>query len=154
VVTRVRRPQDDALARLRISRDGDWFDGDVEVTHPGVLRVLRRGLRRDVDGYFIESGVRIPVDVEDAPFVITRIQQRGETLYGVLSDETEEAIDPASLRIGASHVPYCAVKGGAFEARLSRAATFQLLGLADYDEVTEQARLKLGASDYTLRSGG
>jgi hypothetical protein len=45
-------------------------------------------------------------------------------------------VDPASVRLGAGEVPYCAVKGGAFEARLSRAATFQLWELADYDEAS------------------
>jgi hypothetical protein len=59
-----------------------------------------------------------------SPVVVTAGQQDG----------TETDVDPATLRLSAGDVPYCAVKGGAFEARLSRAAAFQLLALADHDE--------------------
>ena len=65
------------LPRLRVDRDGDWFDDGVQVTHAGVLAHLRAGLRHDAAGYFIQTRVRIPVEVEDAPFVVVRIERRG-----------------------------------------------------------------------------
>ena len=131
------------LPRLRVDRDGDWFDDGVEVTHPGVLASLRRGLRRDARGYFIE----------DAPFVATRLERRGAALHVILNDGSEEDVDAATLRIGTGDVPYCAVKGGAFEARLSRAAAHQLLALAEWDEATGQGTLRLDGSAYALRRG-
>src|SRR3990170_3132320 len=139
------------LPRLRVDRDGDWFDDGVEVTHPGVLASLRRGLRRDARGYFIQTRVRIPVEVEDAPFVATRLERRGAALHVILNDGSEEDVDAATLRIGTGDVPYCAVKGGAFEARLSRAAAHQLLALAEWDEATGQGTLRLDGSAYALR---
>jgi hypothetical protein len=48
-------------------------------------------------------------------------------------------------------VPYCAVKDGAFEARLSRAAAFQLLSLADFDEATGRGALRLAGREYPVR---
>jgi hypothetical protein len=138
------------LPKLRVSRDGAWFDDDVEVTHPGILANLRGNLRRDAQGYFIQTRVRIPVEVEDVPWVVTRVEQSGERLSIVLNDGSREDVDVATLRLGAAEVPYCAVKGGAFEARFSRAAAFQLLALADYDEGTGRGTLRLGAREIPL----
>ena len=139
------------LPRLRIDVDGDWFDDDVAITHAGILANLRSLLKRDAEGYFIQTRVRIPVEVEDVPLVVTRIERLGETLHAFLSDGTEADVDPATLRVGPDDVPYCSVRNGAFEARLSRAAAFQLLALADYDEGTGRGALRLGGREYPLR---
>src|SRR6266850_1230306 len=66
------------LPDLRIDRDGDWYDEGVQVTHAGILANLRGTLRRDGDGYFIQTRVRIPVKVDDAPFVVTRVERQGD----------------------------------------------------------------------------
>jgi hypothetical protein len=139
------------LPNLRIDANGDWLDEGVEVTHPGVLTSLRSNLRRDAQGYFIQTRVRIPVEVDDVPWVVVRVELRGERLHAVLNDGTEADIDPATIRLGAGNVPYCAAKGGGFEARLSRAAAFQLLALANYDEATGAGTLRLGGRVFPLR---
>jgi uncharacterized protein len=139
------------LPKLRIDVDGNWYDDDVEITHHGVLANLRGNLRRDAAGYFLQTRVRIPVRVDDAPWVVTRIERQGDGLHAILNDGSESAVDPATLRIGARDVPYCLVKDGAFEARFSRAATFQLLGLGEYDERTERGTLRLGSRRYELK---
>ena len=144
-------PAEWKLPRLRVDVDGDWYDEDVEITHPGVLANLRSNLRRDAEGYFIQTRVRIPVEVEDVPWVVTRVESREERLRGLLNDGSETDIDPAALRLGSGDVPYCPVKAGSFEARFSRAATFQLLALAEYDERTGVGRLRLGGREYALR---
>jgi len=143
-------PPDWKLPDLRVDRDGDWYDEDIQVTHPGVLANLRTSLRKDADGYFIQTRVRIPVKVDDAPFVVTRIERRGEMLHAILNDGSDERVDPATVRLGRADVPYCGVKGGAFEARFSRAATFQLLALAEYDEASGRGALRLGGREYPL----
>jgi len=143
-------PAEWRLPRLRVDVDGTWYDDDVEITHAGILANLRGTLRRDGGGYFIQTRVRIPVDVADVPWVVTRVERRGETVHVHLNDGTEEDVDPASLRIGAADVPYAAVKGGAFQARFSRAAAFQLWALAEYDAGTGRGRLRLGGRAYEL----
>ncbi len=139
------------LPKLRIDVDGDWFDGEVEITHPGVLANLRSGLQRDAQGYCIQTRVRIPVEVTDAPFVVVRFERSGDGFVVFLNDGAPEAIDPATIRVGPQNVPYCAIKGGAFEARFSRAAAHQLLGLAEYDDLSGRGVLRLGPREYTLR---
>jgi hypothetical protein len=139
------------LPRLRVTRDGDWLDGDVPITHTGILANLRATLRRDADGYFIQTRVRIPVEVEDVPFVVERVERRGEGLHAWLNDGTDGPMDPATLRVTVGNVPYGTVKGGAFEARLSRAATFQLLALAEADDRSGETVLRLGHRAFPLR---
>ena len=82
---------------------------------------------------------------------LAQLERRDETLHALLSDGTEADVDPATLRVGPDDVPYCTVKDGAFEARLSRAAAFQLLAMADYDEATGRGALRLGGREYPLR---
>jgi hypothetical protein len=137
------------LPKLRIDADGEWYDDDVQITHAGLLANLRATLRRDAAGYFIQTRVRIPVEVADAPLVVGRVERRGDTLRAWLNDGSEQDIDPGTLRIGAGDVPYCAVANG-FEARLSRAAAYQLLALAEYDERSGRGALRLGGREYAL----
>jgi uncharacterized protein len=145
-----RPPAEWTLPDLRVDADGDWYAGGVQVTHPGLLANLRGNLRRDAEGYFIQTRVRVPVVVDDVPFAVVRIERRGEALHALLNDSSEERIDPATIRLGARDVPYCTVKAGAFEARLSRAAAFQLLRLAEYDETTGRGALRLDGREYPL----
>src|SRR5207245_1362845 len=107
---------------------------------PGVLRV---GATRRRPATHLRA-------VADLPFVIGRIERRGETLHAWLNDGAEQDVDPGTLRIGREDVPYVAVKGGVFEARLSRAAAYQLLALADYDERSGRGALRLGGREYAL----
>ena len=129
------------LPDLRVDVNGDWYDSGVQVTHPGILANLRASLRRDAEGYFIQTRVRIPVQVDDVPFTVTRIEREAEGLGVWLNDDTRERIDPSTLRLGADAVPYCAVKAGAFEARLTRAAAHQLWAISEEDAAL-RARLE------------
>ena len=138
------------LPDLRIGRDGEWFEGDVEITHAGILANLRATLRRDDRGHFIQTRVRIPVRVDDTPFIVERVEGRPNGLHAWLNDGTDGPLDPATLRLGARNVPNGAVKDAPFEARFSRAATFQLLALADGDEGTDETVLRLGGRSFTL----
>ena len=139
------------LPDFRVDTDGDWYDEGVQITHPGVLANLRGNLRRDAEGYFIQTRVRIPVRVDDAPFVVTRVERRDDGLRLMMNDGTEERLEPASLRLGAGDIPYAAVKQGTFEARFNRAAAWQLLTLAEYDEASGVGTLTVGSSAWPLR---
>ena len=139
------------LPDLRIDREGDWYDEGVQVTHPGVLANLRANLRRDGDGHFIQTRVRIPVKVDDTPFVVTRVERRGDELHAYLNDGADARLDPASLRLGAGDAPYAKVKQHAFEARFNRAAAWQLLQIAEYDEASGIGTLRVHGAAWPLR---
>lgn len=145
---------------FRIDRDGTWLHEGREVTHPGILANLFANLARDETGHFLQVGPRrIPVQVDETPFVVVRIEipetQRDtiESLTLVLNDGSREPLDPRSLWIGAGHVPYCRVKAGAFEARLSLQAWLQLAERLEEDEVGDPV-LVLGGERLRLPRRG
>src|SRR5262245_12044895 len=139
------------LPRLRIDRDGAWFHDDEEVTHEGMLAGLRSALARDAEGYFLQIGqVRVPVEVADAPFVVLRVVGEGDQRVGTLSELTRDVLAPDTLRFDADGVPHCRIKDGRFEARWSRAATYQLLQLVEFDEPDPTAILLVGTRRFPL----
>jgi uncharacterized protein len=139
------------LPRLRIDRDGEWFHEGEEVCHEGILASLHEGLQVDAAGHFLQIGpVRVPVEVEDAPFAVVRFAAEGEGFALWLSDGSREALEPGSLRLRAGDVPYCRVKGGRFEARFSRAAAWQLLQRVEVPPGGGPPRLLVGGVGYAL----
>ena len=115
---------------FRIDREGAWRHEEVEVTHPGVLRNLYANLRVDSTGHYLQAGpFRVPVHVDDAPFVVVRAQTDDPRVIDIhLSDGSRETLDPATLTLDGRGVPHCRVKGGQFSARFSVAAWLQLAG--------------------------
>ncbi len=144
-------PSEWSLPQLKIDRDGDWFNEGMEITHAGILANLRGNLRQDAQGYYVQAGpVRIPVEVEDTPFTVVRVEAKGDGLGLTLNDGSQEPLDPATLRLAPGGVPYCRVKAGQFEARLTRAAAWQLAQFIQYDEASNSATLVLGGARYPL----
>jgi hypothetical protein len=140
-----------SLPRLRIDREGVWFAEDGEVTHGGIVANLWSNLRVDTEGHFLQVGpLRIPVEVEDAPFVVLRVEREGQGLTLTLNDLSREPLRPETLRLGAGEVPYCRVREERFEARFSRAAAYELLELVEYDEASGRGTLALGGRRYAL----
>jgi hypothetical protein len=139
------------LPRLRIDRDGAWFHEGAEVTHEGMLAGLRSGLSRDAAGHFLQLGpVRVPVDVDDAPFIVLRVERDRDRLILTLNDLTRDSLAPHTLRFGPDGAPYCLVKDGRFEARLSRPAAYQLFQHVQWDEASLTANLLVGVRRYPL----
>ena len=67
----------------------------------------------------------------------------------VLSDETEEALVPETLRLGRADALYAKVKGGSFEARFSRHAQTALApALAEGKD--GKVTLRVGSREYEL----
>jgi hypothetical protein len=142
---------------FRIDREGAWRHEGLEVTHPGVLRNLYANLRVEGDSHFLQVGpARIPVDVEDAPFVVTRIEVRDapgdmlERLWGHLSDGSLEPLALESFWIGRRDTPYCRVKAGRFTARLSIAAWLQMVPFVDEGPRTGETTLVVGGQRVVL----
>jgi hypothetical protein len=139
------------LPRLRIDRDGVWFHDDAEVTHPGIIANLRDNLRVDEGGHFLQIGpARVPVEVEDTPFVVERVEALGDGLTATLNDLTQEPVALDTLRVDERGIPRCRVKEGRFDARLSRAATYQLLQHVQPGEGSTPSTLVLGGHRYSV----
>ena len=139
------------LPRLRIDREGAWFQEDGEITHAGILANLLGNLQVDAQGHFLQIGpVRVPVEVEDAPFVAVRVEREGDQLVLTLNDLSRELLAVETLRFAEGAVPYCRVKDGRFGCRLSRAAAYQLLQHVAQDPSSGRATLVLGGARYPL----
>ena len=139
------------LPRLRIDRDGAWFHDDAEVTHEGILANLRENLQIDEQGHHLRIGpVRVPVEVEDTPFLIVRVEREGDALVVTRNDLGREPLAIETLTLDARGVPRCRVKEGRFTARLDRAATYQLLQHVEPGEGTRPAALVLGGRRYPV----
>ena len=139
------------LPRLRIDRDGAWFHDDAEVTHEGILANLRENLDIDEQGHHLRIGpVRVPVEVEDTPFLIVRVEPEGDGLVVTRNDLGREPLAIETLTLDARGVPRCRVKEGRFTARLDRAATYQLLQHVEPGEGTRPAALVLGGRRYPV----
>lgn len=139
------------LPRLRIDQDGAWFHDDAEVTHAGIVANLRDNLQADERGHYLQIGpARVPVEVEDTPFVVERVEGEGDGLVATLNDLSREPVALDTLRVDERGIPRCRVKAGRFDARLSRAATYQLLERAEPDEGAGRAVLVLGGRRHPV----
>lgn len=123
---------------LRLDREGRWWHEGQVVEHGGLLAALHRWLDRLEDGRYVlrlDERRYAYVDVEDAPYQVrTVIRDPGQPLRLLLSDGSEEVLDPETLSVGDDHALYCRVKQGRFEARFSRGAYYLL---ADQIEETD-----------------
>jgi len=140
---------------FRIDREGAWHHEGVEVTHPGVLRNLFANLRAEGESYYLQTGPwRIPVQVDDTPFVVVSIGTGTgpHTIDAHLSDGSEEPLDAESLVLDQRGTPYCRVKGGRFPARLSVAAWLQLAEKIEPDPASGAPVLILGRRRIALRA--
>jgi uncharacterized protein len=142
---------------FRIDRDGVWRHEGQEVTHPGVLRNLYDNLRAEGEAHYLQVGPRqIAVDVDDAPFVVTRVENlpesgdSGSSLRIHLSDGSVEPLDPADAWIGPNDAPYCRVKARRFVARFAVAAWLQLAGFVEEEAGTGRLTLVLGGRRTAL----
>jgi hypothetical protein len=139
---------------LRVSADGAWRVGEFQVIHPPTLRYLKSHLV-DEDGapFVVDGAQRVPIAVEGPPFEVVRLvlDESAGTAEAVLDDGSAEPIRDASLGMnGESGRFECAVRGGRFRARLSRAAHQKLL-----DNVVEEDGaffLRVGPRRIPLRT--
>jgi len=118
----------------RVDREGRLFHEGSEILDPAVLRFFWRTLHRTEDGRWLSvcQGEWNWVEPEETPFVIQRLRLsldgagRLVSAELALSGDYREPLDPASLAVGPGGMLTCAVRGGAYRARLGRRAALQL----------------------------
>ncbi len=138
--------------KLMIDKDGRWFQNGNEIIHPEIYKYFCSLLEKDSDGnYRIRMGREVcAVRVEDAPFVVVSISTYPDKLNIHLNDESIEELDPSNLWIGSKDVPYLKIKNGAFHARFSRAAYYQLAEHIKSHDDTEFF-LEINGAQYPIR---
>lgn len=115
--------------KIKFGKDGLWYSDDEVIPNRAIRRLFSQTLIVSPEGRArLELGEdKADVIIEDTPWVVTGVEGTPATGFTViLNDETSEALDPASLRVGPENVLYCRVKRGAHEARFLRPAYYEL----------------------------
>ncbi len=163
MIARVPPRDDEALELLRsrsglsIDEEGRFLHHGEPITHARTLAVLWRSLERAPDGRWLvrvgrESGY---VAVEETPWVVRGIGERqGAPPVLLLSNGSEERLDPATLHVGLDGILRCTLSAGA-PARFGRAAQIAL-GMALEEDPPGSGRfvLAVGGARFPVGRGG
>jgi hypothetical protein len=137
---------------IRLDADGKfWHDGD-RVDHPALDKALHGwiALHPDNGRFILTNGYDWTYfQVDDVPYAVRSIKVTPEAVTLVLSDESEEPLVPATLRVGKGDALYAKVKGGKMEARFTRHAQTALAPILHEDQ-PGKLRLTVGGRDYPI----
>lgn len=122
---------------IRIRKDGVWFHEGTPIGREALVRLFSTVLRKDEDGIYLVTPVeKLRIQVEDAPFVATRVDREGESLRFTtnVGDEVEAGpenpirveMDPRS----GEPRPYLHVRRG-LEALIARPVFYELVEMAE-----------------------
>lgn len=118
---------------IRLDAEGRFFHDAMPVEHPKLAAALHAWIARHPDDgrYILTNGYDWTYfTVEDVPYFVTSVRDDDGDAILVLSDGTEEPLDPSTLRPGKRGDLYLTVKrdakGGPFDAKLTRFAQTQL----------------------------
>jgi hypothetical protein len=136
--------------RITFGKDGRWYCDGEEIANRAICRLYSRAMQVRDDGRGrLELGEdRADVDIEDTPWVVTRVD--GDPASGfvvTLNDDSREPLALDTLRIGPGDVLYCRVKGGRHDARLLRPPYYELTRHAARDGA---GRVVLAAGGHTV----
>lgn len=145
-------------AGIRIDKDGVWYYRGAEMIRKEIITLFSRNLRQNEAGeYLIElNDERCHVDVEDTPFVVksvSLVNGAGKDFFSILlTDDNVEELNLDSLRISEANILYCTVKGGAFDARFSRPAHYQLADSMEHDSRNDTYFVAVNGHTYYIRA--
>lgn len=114
---------------IRLDAEGRFFHDGERVDHPALEHALNSWIARHPDDgrFILTNGYDWTYfQVDDAPFVVRSLRLSKDRVEVVLSDESVEALDAETLRVGAEDALYVKVKRRDFEAKFSRHAQAQL----------------------------
>jgi hypothetical protein len=129
-------------------------EGAGRIDNPRIALLFSQSIKQNLDGsFFLQvAEERASVTVEDTPYVVRSIDDNGQGGFILmLNDDTREAMDPASLEIGADNVLYARVKGGTCRARFLRPAYYHLSGNFQAD-ASGRFFIQIGDQRYPLKS--
>lgn len=127
---------------IRIRKDGVWFHEGTPIGREALVRLFSTVLRRDPDGFHLVTPVeKMKIQVEDAPFIATRVDREGGVLRFVtnVGDEVEAGPDNAiRVEVGEDGEPrpYLHVRRG-LDALIARPVFYELVEMAQERETPE-----------------
>src|SRR5271169_6603400 len=83
---------------IRLDADGRFFHDGAPVEHPGLAAAMHTWIRRHPDDgrYILSNGYDWTYfTVDDAPFLVRRLERDGARVWLNLSDGTREEWDPS-----------------------------------------------------------
>jgi hypothetical protein len=143
-----------------VSKEGKWYHEGAEIIHRPIFLWMIQSLDRTEDGLYIVhmNNQKCFLEVEDTPLVVTRVSFEatlpvaGEQVLLTLNDDSQEPLDPSTLRISEESVLYCTVKNGKFPARFLRPAYYQIT-----EKISEDNQggfsLDLGGDKFSIPLG-
>ncbi len=141
---------------LRLDGEGRFLHDGAVVEHPKLASALHTWIGRHPDDgrYILTNGYDWTYfTVDDVPFFVRSVRADGDDAILVLSDGTEEPLDPSSLRVGPRGDLYLVVKreakGGPYDAKMTRFAQTQLAPFLTEEDgeavlATRRGRARLG----------
>lgn len=118
---------------IRLDGEGRFFHDDAIVEHPKLRDALHTWIARHPDDgrYILTNGYDWTYFiVEDVPYFVRSLRESDGDAMLVLSDFTEEPLEPSTVRANERGELYLRVKrdakGGPFDAKLTRHAQGQL----------------------------
>jgi len=129
---------------IRIAVDGTWYHEGRAFQRAALTKLFATVLRREDNDYFLVTPVeKLSIQVDDAPFVATRVEQIDDSKQVALVFTTNlgdkiVADEQHPVRVEIDSVsnqprPYIHVRNG-LEALIGRNAFFELVNMADTRE--------------------
>jgi hypothetical protein len=140
--------------KISFRRDGNWYSDEERIDNPRIALLFSQSIKQNPDGsWFLQvAEERASIAVEDTPYVIKSIEDnRSGGFMLILNDDTREAMDPATLEVGADNVLYARVKNGKYRARFLRPAYYHLSTSFEADGVGGFF-IQIGGSRFPLKS--
>lgn len=124
---------------LKIGRDGTWFYEGSPIGRKPLVKLFASVLRREADGYYLVTPVeKVPIEVEDTPFLAVAMEATGKGVAQTLRFRTnlDDMVEAGpehglSFRVepDGSFTPHVEVRDG-LPARLTRPVYYELVALA------------------------
>lgn len=131
----------EGTGHMRIGRDGTWYHEGAPIRRPKLVNLFATVLRREADGtYALVTPVeRVPITVDDAPFVAQELDARTEGGQQILAFRTnldawveadrDHPIFMARSPATGGMCPYLRIKPG-LDALVARPVFYELAELA------------------------
>lgn len=142
------------LESIRLDAEGRWWHRDGLFNNEKIMALFWRSVDRTEGGTWVLRVGRFtyPIEVDDTGFFVERVRFQGQgqqeraTLH--LSDETQEELDPSTLRYQEGRGLYCQIKQGRFEAHFKRPAYYAFQ--ERFQEAPEGFQVDLGGQRWPL----